>query len=176
MVELGIDVWQGVLPENDIVKLQKQLHGRMTLMQTAEKKEQTRHCPQARRTPSVKAMTKMGDEGLAYEDVLKDAQAKGFAEADPTADVEGIDVANKLSILMALAFGKYVPPSEIPTVGITGVTMSAIVAPPPQPMSRIFHPGCQSIRDSPQSLSGLWVEFILSSIISPPSPSGLAGF
>jgi len=73
-------------------------------------------------------MTKMGDEGLAYEDVLKDAQAKGFAEADPTADVEGIDVANKLSILMALAFDKYIPPSEIPTVGITGVTMDDIAA------------------------------------------------
>ena len=73
-------------------------------------------------------MTKMGDEGLAYADVLKDAQEKGFAEADPTADVEGIDVANKLSILMALAFGKYVPPTEIPTVGITGVTMDDIAA------------------------------------------------
>lgn len=71
-------------------------------------------------------MTKMGDEGLAYEDVLKDAQAKGFAEADPTADVEGIDVANKLSILMALAFGKYVAPKEIPTTGITGVTMDEL--------------------------------------------------
>ncbi len=73
-------------------------------------------------------MTKMGDEGLAYDAVLKDAQAKGFAEADPTADVEGIDVANKLSILMALAFDKYVAPGDIPTVGITGVTMDDIAA------------------------------------------------
>lgn len=73
-------------------------------------------------------MTKMGDEGVAYDDALKDAQAKGFAEADPTADVEGIDVANKLSILMALAFDKYVAPSDIPTVGITGVTMDDIAA------------------------------------------------
>ena len=73
-------------------------------------------------------MTKMGEEGLAYDDVLKDAQAKGFAEADPTADVEGIDCANKLSILMALAFDRYVPPTEIPTTGITGVTMEQINA------------------------------------------------
>jgi len=69
-------------------------------------------------------LTKMADEGLAYEEVLKDAQAKGFAEADPTADVEGIDVANKLSILMALCFGTYVPPTEIPREGITKVTMA----------------------------------------------------
>jgi len=73
-------------------------------------------------------LTKMSDEGLAYADVLKDAQAKGFAEADPTADVEGIDCANKLSILMALAFDKYVAPADIPTVGITGVTMEDIAA------------------------------------------------
>ena len=71
-------------------------------------------------------LTKMTDLGLDYNDVLKDAQAKGFAEADPTADVEGIDVANKLSILMALAFDKYVPPAEIPTVGISSITMDDI--------------------------------------------------
>lgn len=71
-------------------------------------------------------LTKMTDLGLDYNDVLKDAQAKGFAEADPTADVEGVDVANKLSILMALAFDKYVHPSEIPTEGISKITMSDI--------------------------------------------------
>jgi len=73
-------------------------------------------------------LTKMTDLGLDYHDVLKDAQAKGFAEADPTADVEGIDVANKLSILMALAFDHYVPPTEIPTVGISKITMEDIEA------------------------------------------------
>lgn len=73
-------------------------------------------------------LTKMTDLGLDYADVLKDAQAKGFAEADPTADVEGIDVANKLSILMALCFDKYVPPTEIPTVGISKITMDDIEA------------------------------------------------
>jgi homoserine dehydrogenase len=73
-------------------------------------------------------LTKMTDLGLDYNDVLKDAQEKGFAEADPTADVEGIDVANKLSILMALAFDHYVPPTEIPTVGISKITMGDIEA------------------------------------------------
>ena len=67
-------------------------------------------------------LTKMDEEGRAYEDVLKEAQALGFAEADPTADVEGHDVANKLSILMSLVFGKRVRPEEIPTTGISEIT------------------------------------------------------
>ena len=68
----------------------------------------------------------MTEYGLDYDDVLKVAQEKGFAEADPTADVEGIDVANKLSIMMALAFGKYVHPDDIPTKGISQITKEDI--------------------------------------------------
>jgi len=71
-------------------------------------------------------LTKMTDEGLEYGDVLKDAQAKGFAEADPTADVEGIDAANKLTILIALMFDKYVKPEDIPTIGISKITKAEI--------------------------------------------------
>lgn len=71
-------------------------------------------------------LTKMDEEGHAYADVLKEAQALGFAEADPTADVEGHDVANKLSILMSLVFGKRVHPNEIPTKGITEITEEEI--------------------------------------------------
>ena len=71
-------------------------------------------------------LDKMTTEGLSYEEVLKDAQEKGFAEADPTADVEGIDAANKLSILMALMFDHYVHPKDIPTKGITEVTAADI--------------------------------------------------
>lgn len=71
-------------------------------------------------------LTQMTDNGLNYADVLKDAQAKGFAEADPTADVEGIDAANKLSIMMALAFGHYVHPDDIPTEGISKITKADI--------------------------------------------------
>ncbi len=73
-------------------------------------------------------LTQMTDHGLAYADVLKEAQEKGFAEADPTADVEGIDVANKLSILMALAFDQYVAPEDIPTTGITRIAKDDIAA------------------------------------------------
>lgn len=71
-------------------------------------------------------LTKMTEDGASYSDVLKDAQAKGFAEADPTADVEGIDAANKLSILIALLFNKYIAPSDIPTTGISGITEADI--------------------------------------------------
>lgn len=71
-------------------------------------------------------LTQMTENGLNYDDVLKVAQEKGFAEADPTADVEGIDVANKLSILIALIFGTRVAPEEIPTEGITKISMNDI--------------------------------------------------
>ena len=71
-------------------------------------------------------LTQMTDFGLEYDDVLKVAQEKGFAEADPTDDVEGIDVANKLTILMALMFGKYVKPGDIPTEGISKITKAQI--------------------------------------------------
>ena len=71
-------------------------------------------------------LTQMTDNGMEYEDVLKIAQEKGFAEADPTADVEGIDAANKLSILIALVYGLRVAPENIPTEGITEITRQDI--------------------------------------------------
>ncbi len=71
-------------------------------------------------------LTNMTEHALPYDEVLKSAQEKGFAEADPTADVCGIDAANKLSILMALAFDKYVHPDDIPTEGITEITADDI--------------------------------------------------
>ena len=71
-------------------------------------------------------LTMMTKEGLDYATALKDAQEQGFAEADPTADVEGIDAANKLTILMALMFGRYVAPEDIPTTGITEITKEKI--------------------------------------------------
>lgn len=71
-------------------------------------------------------LTQMTDFGMDYSDVLKIAQEKGFAEPDPTADVEGIDVANKLSILISLVFGGRVPPETIPTEGITKISKEDI--------------------------------------------------
>ncbi len=66
-------------------------------------------------------LTQMSEFGKDYAEVLKDAQDKGFAEADPTGDVEGIDAANKLAILISLLFGVGIDPMEIPRQGITKV-------------------------------------------------------
>ncbi len=71
-------------------------------------------------------LTQMTEKGADYADVLKSAQEKGFAEADPSGDVEGHDSANKLSVLLSLVFGVHVLPSDIPTVGITSVNMDDI--------------------------------------------------
>lgn len=67
-------------------------------------------------------LCKMEDEGASYNAVLKEAQDLGFAEADPTADVEGFDVQAKISILAKLTYGKTVDPSTVPTKGISSIT------------------------------------------------------
>ncbi|MEB3243696.1 MAG: homoserine dehydrogenase [Cyanobacteriota bacterium] len=63
-------------------------------------------------------LSRMTDEGAAYGDVLADAQRLGYAEADPAADVQGHDAADKIAILAALAFGGSVPRAAIATEGI----------------------------------------------------------
>ena len=63
-------------------------------------------------------LSRMADEGASYGAVLADAQQLGYAEADPAADVEGGDAADKIAILSALAYGGSVPRGAIPTEGI----------------------------------------------------------
>ncbi|MED9966642.1 MAG: homoserine dehydrogenase [Blautia sp.] len=65
---------------------------------------------------------KMSSEGSDFDDVLKEAQAMGYAEADPTADVEGHDACRKIAILSSLAYGKYFDFEDIYTEGITKIT------------------------------------------------------
>ena len=67
-------------------------------------------------------LTRMDREGASFEDVLKDAQRLGYAEANPAADVEGLDAARKIVILAAMAFGKRVNPKDILCEGITSIT------------------------------------------------------
>ena len=50
-------------------------------------------------------MSRMAEENCSFNDILKDAQAEGYAEADPTFDVQGTDTQHKLAILISLAFG-----------------------------------------------------------------------
>lgn len=71
-------------------------------------------------------LTKMTNEGASYEEVLKEAQRFGYAEANPTADVEGFDAAYKLSILSSLAFHTKIPFSKIHREGITNITSEDI--------------------------------------------------
>jgi homoserine dehydrogenase len=67
-------------------------------------------------------LTKMTREGADFADVLKKAQELGYAEADPTFDIEGIDTAHKLCILLSLCFGTRVIPGDIHTEGITPIS------------------------------------------------------
>jgi len=71
-------------------------------------------------------LTKMTQDGADYEEVLKEAQKLGYAEANPTADVEGFDSTYKLSILSSLAFNKKVTIANVHREGITGVTKEDI--------------------------------------------------
>ena len=67
-------------------------------------------------------LTKMSNEGRAYEDVLKEAQELGFAEADPTSDVEGLDAARKMTILATLGFSTNVELKDVSVKGISSIT------------------------------------------------------
>lgn len=67
-------------------------------------------------------LTRMTEEGLDFNDVLKEAQQKGYAERNPEADVEGYDACRKIAILSSLAYGGQVDFEDIHTEGITGIT------------------------------------------------------
>ncbi|MDR4948993.1 homoserine dehydrogenase [Neobacillus cucumis] len=67
-------------------------------------------------------LTKMSDEGRSYEEVLKEAQELGFAEADPTSDVEGLDAARKMTILATLGFSMHIDLEDVKVSGISSVT------------------------------------------------------
>ena len=66
-------------------------------------------------------LTRMADDGLDYATALAEAQAKGFAEADPTADVDGHDAAAKIAILASIAFNSRVTVDRVPVEGIRGI-------------------------------------------------------
>ena len=73
-------------------------------------------------------LTKMTEEGAEYADVLAEAQQLGFAEADPTADVEGSDAAAKAAILATIAFGAKVVGGDVYQEGISRISPSDIAA------------------------------------------------
>jgi len=71
-------------------------------------------------------LTRMIRAGLTFEQALKEAQDNGYAEKDPTADVEGHDACRKICILAALSFGQHVYPDQVPTEGIRNVTLEDV--------------------------------------------------
>ena len=73
-------------------------------------------------------LTRMEREGLSFADALADAQRLGYAELDPSADVDGLDARNKLVILAYHAFGVYVAPEAVRTEGIRSVSRADILA------------------------------------------------
>ena len=73
-------------------------------------------------------LTRMEREGLSFADCLRDAQKLGYAEADPTFDVEGFDTAQKLAILASLAFGTRVDPDAVDVEGISSISPADLKA------------------------------------------------
>lgn len=71
-------------------------------------------------------LTMMIEKDMSFDEALKIAQEKGYAEKDPTADVEGHDACRKVCILASLAFGKHVYPSQVETEGITNITLEDV--------------------------------------------------
>lgn len=71
-------------------------------------------------------LTKMIEDGMTFKDALKLAQDNGFAEKDPTADIEGFDACRKVCILASLAFGKHVYPNQVRAEGITKITLEDV--------------------------------------------------
>ena len=71
-------------------------------------------------------LTRMIRAGLTFDQALAEAQANGYAEKDPTADVDGHDACRKICILAALAFGRHVYPDQVATQGIRGVTLEDV--------------------------------------------------
>ena len=73
-------------------------------------------------------LTKMKKEGESFENALAEAQKNGYAEANPSADIDGIDTCRKISILTAIAYGKLINPQNIHTEGIAGIRREDVEA------------------------------------------------
>lgn len=71
-------------------------------------------------------LTRMSEDGLDYATALAEAQARGFAEADPTADVDGLDAAAKIAILASIAFNSRVVMNEVPAEGIRSISAADV--------------------------------------------------
>lgn len=73
-------------------------------------------------------LTKMKEDGMAFDEALKIAQDKGYAEKDPTADIEGIDACRKICILASCAYGSHIDPDDVYCKGITQISSEDVSA------------------------------------------------
>ncbi len=120
----GKEIFQAIAEKNLQFKFEAAVCGAIPIIQTIEKA-----LPQNSITKidgilngtSNYILTRMHEENLGYHEVLPEAQRLGFAEADPTFDVDGLDAAHKLAILANLAFGSYIPFSDVYVRGIRSV-------------------------------------------------------
>lgn len=71
-------------------------------------------------------LTRMIRAGLSFEDALAEAQQKGYAERNPSADILGYDACRKICILSDIAFGRHIYPEQVPTEGITGIALADV--------------------------------------------------
>lgn len=71
-------------------------------------------------------LTRMEEDGLSFDEALWEAQTRGYAEANPSSDVDGFDPARKIAILSSIAYGKFVDYKKIPTTGIRKITADDI--------------------------------------------------
>jgi homoserine dehydrogenase len=99
-------------------------------------------------------LDKMTSEGAEYADALREAQDLGFAEADPSADVDGYDAAAKISILASLAFGRDFTAADVDTSGIASITQGMIIAAKTNGqvyklVAKALRDGCPSSSDNP---------------------------
>ncbi len=97
----------------------------------------------------------MQREGRSFADVLKEAQAQGYAEANPSADIDGIDAQCKIAIASAVAYGQYVRPEDVDTAGIRHIDASDIIR--FKGMDRVCRLIARSTRNADGSVSA-WVE------------------
>jgi homoserine dehydrogenase len=86
-------------------------------------------------------------EGRGYEDALRDAQEAGYAEADPSFDVDGRDAAQKLAILASVAWGRWRPEADVTTTGIVGVAVT-----PGQPVRLVAEASREHMAVSPMPI------------------------
>lgn len=121
----GNEIFQAANREHVDIRFEASVGGTIPIIKTLKESlvgNQIRSLMAIMNGTSNYILSNMTDKGKAFADVLKEAQALGFAEADPTFDIEGIDTAHKLAITLSLAYGKRVDIDSIYREGISRIS------------------------------------------------------